>query len=149
MNYLLALVIIVLAGLAIGIRIYNGSKDRDGEKFNLDGFLEQYGVNIQNAIGDAIKVLSVDMANYDSKEEYEKDIIDITVKAIYNNPELYGLNSTLLSMVSIDRATAIVQSVFTNNKVRTFAVLPTRDIRENVGIMDDKVILARGLTVDN
>ena len=41
----------------------------------------------------------------------------------------------------------LVQNVFINQKVKIFAIMPTKELNEHKDIIDDQVILARNIGI--
>lgn len=131
-------IIAVLCIIIIGIRVYKNVKKKGS--ISIDEFMEEYGDQIIGALQDIILVLKVDMKDYETKEEYENEIIHLTIDSLKENSINFGIPEDIVNLIDTDSLTNIIRTVLNNNKPDAFSVLDAKTIEENQKILDSEVV---------
>lgn len=139
-NIIAGLLIILFAGIIVGLQVYKKNKESTGKAMTMDEFLEAYGDNIIHALQSAIAVLSVNMDEFDTQEEYEAAIIKTTIVELKENAKEFGLNPTIINLFDEDTLTAIIMNCFKKNTVKCFEDVSYKTIMAHTAIIDNSVV---------
>lgn len=137
-NIIAGSIIAVLCIIIVGIRVYKIVK-KNGS-ISIDDFMEEYGDQIIGALQDIILVLKVDMKDYESKEEYEDEIIHLTIDSLKENSINFGIPEDIVNLVDTESLANIIRTILNNNKPDAFSVLDAKTIEENQKILDPEVV---------
>lgn len=130
--------IIVAAFLvALGVRIYNYRKHNSNVKID---FINVYGDNIIKLMQDIISILQVNINDFDNTEDYEKEIIRMTIDKLKHNASEYGID--YVNLFSTKVLTEIVYDILNQNLVDVFSVLKYDDIKNSQSIYPIEVVKA-------
>ena len=126
---------ILVIGIAIilGIRLYNFKKHGK----TLKDFIDLYGDKIIEVLKDSIRILTIKPENYDTREEYEKAIIENSLEYIKTNYRLLDIDVGLLGF-TIDNGllTEILYEFLHTNYKEAFSVLSDEIIKKNSNLID-------------
>lgn len=139
-NIIAGLLIILFAGIIVGLQVYKKNKESTGKPMTMDEFLDAYGDNIIHALQSAIAVLSVNMDEFDTQEDYEAAIIRTTITELKENAKEFGLNSTVINLFDEDTLTTIIMNCFKKNTVQCFEDVSYKTIMAHTAIIDNSVV---------
>ena len=137
-NIIAAAVVIVCALGVLALKVYQAKKN--GTEITFDSFLDTYGDDIITILQDTIVIMTVDMSNFESQEEYEKEIIHITVETLKKNCVHFGIPQKVVDLVDTDTLTEWISNIFKSRKPDAFSVLDKETIESNENILDQEVI---------
>lgn len=137
MNFIAIGVIFVFAAVIIGIRLYQNRN----KKITMDEFIDTYGDNIVKALQDAVRVLKIEMDDFNSREEYEKTIINTTILSLKNSASQFGIPDEIINLIDTDSLTSIIANCFNENKLNCIDVLGSKTIESHKDIIDPAVVL--------
>lgn len=132
LNFIAGIIIIVFAGAIIGINLY---KNRD-KVTDIDSFVDTYGDDIITALQNAIKILKINMDQFDSRENYEYAIVNTTLNNLKESAINFGIDQKLVNLIDVDALSEIITSCFNDNKCRCFTVLDNTTIDKYKDIID-------------
>lgn len=138
-NIIAGVLIIVFAATIIALQVYKKNKT-DGKAMTMDEFLDAYSDNIIKALQSTIDILSVNMDQFDTQEDYEAAIIKTTITKLKENAKEFGLNQNVINLFDEDTLTNIIMSCFKKNKVQRFNNLPEKDIMAHTAILDTTIV---------
>lgn len=138
-NIIAGVLIIVFAGAIIALQVYKKNKT-DGKAMTMDEFLDAYSNNIIKALQSTIDILSVNMDQFDTQEDYEAAIIKTTITKLKENAKEFGLNQNVIDLFDEDTLTNIIMSCFKKNKTKCFSDLSEKDIMLHTAILDTAVV---------
>lgn len=139
-NIIATCVILVSIAIIIGIRIYKLRKDN--KTITIETFIDLYGDQIIAALKDVILILQIRVEAFNTKEEYEREIISTTIDKIKENYTEMNIDMSLINLLDTDALTEIVYSVFNGNLINIFSVLAPEDISQKPEIFEDEVVAA-------
>ena len=140
LNLIAGGIVILLCAIILGIKVYQNVKNKNVT--SIDDFIDTYGDNIISILEDAIKILRINMSDFTTKEDYEKAIIETSIKTLKENSIQFGIPENIINLIDTDSLTDIIQNVLNNNKLTVFSVLDFTDIDNNKSILDTDVIEA-------
>lgn len=134
--------ILAIAGL-VALVVYKLRKDNNDEKVTVEDFLGLYQTNLFNVLQDVVSLLSININDFETKEDYERAIISTTIAKLEENCDEFGISSALLKLVDRDVLTNILYDILYTNKVQIFfSTLPERIIKDKPELYDEEVIEA-------
>ena len=132
--------IIAIAGL-IALVVYKMRKDNN--KVTIEDFLDIYRINLFNVIQDVVNLLSINVEEFETKEEYERTIISVTISKLEENCDEFGISSALFKLIDKDVLTNALYDILYTNKVQIFfSTLPEKIIKIKPELYDKEVIEA-------
>lgn len=137
MNFIAVSICVVFFVVIVGIRLY---KNRNTE-INLDDFVDMYGDNIIQALQDAILILMIEMGNFETREEYEKAIINETIVALKKSASRFGIPDSVISLIDTDSLTRIIADCFNSNKFDCLSALNQNVLEIHKNIVDPEVLM--------
>lgn len=126
---------ILVIGIAIilGIRLYKFKKQGK----TLKDFIDLYGDRVIEVLKDSIRILSIKPENYDTKEDYEKAIIENSLEYIKTNYQSLDIDVGLLGFtIDNDLLTDILYEFLHANYKEAFSVLSDEIIKNNSNLID-------------
>ena len=111
--------IIATAGL-IALVVYKLRKENNNEKVTVEDFLGLYHTNLFNVLQDVVSLLSLNIDDFETKEDYERAIISTTIAKLEENCDEFGINSALFKLVDREVLTNILYNILYTNKVQIF-----------------------------
>ena len=139
-NIIATCIVIVSIAIIIGIRIYKLRKDN--KEITIETFIDLYGDQIIAVLKDVILILQINISTFNTKEEYEREIISITIDKIKENYTEMNIDMTFINLLDTDALTEIVYSVFNGNIINVFSVLAPEDISQKPEIYEEEVVAA-------
>ena len=134
--------IIATAGL-IALVVYKLRKENNNEKVTVEDFLGLYHTNLFNVLQDVVSLLSLNIDDFETKEDYERAIISTTITKLEENCDEFGINSALFKLVDREVLTNILYNILYTNKVQIFfSTLPEKIIKSKPELYDNEVIEA-------
>lgn len=138
---IVAVIIITLAVVAIAaLRIF--SMKKNNEDISIENFINMYSNTIINILKDFIKVMQTSIENYETKEEYNKVLVELCVQSIKENSAEFGIDSKLLDLFNTEAIVECVCKILESNKIECFSVLDAADIKNNEKYFDEDVVVA-------
>ena len=139
-NIVAAVILIILVGVVIGVRFYKLRK----EGKTLEDFISMYGNCIIEALKDSIRILTLKIDNYKTKEEYEKAIIDATVVYIKTNYTTLGIDVGFLeNAINNGLLTDIIYNIFNKNYKEAFSDISTEIINTHYDLYDTETLYSK------
>lgn len=141
---IIATIIFILAICGIiALVVYKLRKDNNNEKVTVESFLDLYHTNLFNVLQDVVSLLSINIDDFETKEEYERTIISTTIEKLEENCDEFGISSALLKLVDREVLTNILYDILYTNKVQIFfSTLPEKIIKSKPELYDNEVIEA-------
>lgn len=140
-NVVGAVILVLAIAVILVIRLYTSYKD--GKRFSLNEFIDLYGDEIVKVLKDSIRILSLKIDNYSSKEEYEKAIIETTVEYIKSNYMTLDVDIGILAdIIDSGDIADFVYSVLQKNYKEAFSEL-SKDIIEGHSELYNKKVLEK------
>lgn len=139
-NIIAAGILILLLIIIVGIDIYKIRKNNN--EITFDQFIDLYGDRVIAVLEDVIKVLQVNINDFEDQESYEKAIISLTIKEIKENSTEFGIDTSIINLFDTDVLTEAVYKIFNNNMVEIFSVLGSSKIGENQSLYKKEVVEA-------
>lgn len=139
---LIAVIIFIVAIICI-IAIVAYRMHKNNNIVTVEGFIDIYYNNIFGAIQDVVSLLSIDVDDFETKEEYEKAIISTTVIKLEENCDEFGINSSLFKLVDKDVLTDMLYDILYTNKVQIFfSSITEKTVKIKPELYDAEVIEA-------
>ena len=123
------ILILVLAGVIIGIKMY---RNRKTNPISMDEFIDTYGDQVIAVLQDIIKILKINMNDFETKEEYEEALITATIE--------FGIPVEVVELLDTESLTKIVQKILNQHRVDAFSVLDAEDVDKNKNLLGDEVV---------
>lgn len=137
--------IIFIAAIAgiIALVVYKLRKDNNNEKVTVEDFLGLYHKNLFNVLQDVVSLLSINIDDFETKEDYERTIISTTIAKLEENCDEFGISSALFNLVDREVLTNVLYDILYTNKVQIFfSTLPEKIIKSKPELYDNEVIEA-------
>lgn len=132
--------IIAIAGV-IALVVYKMRKGNN--EVSIESFLDIYYQNLFGVIQDVVSLLSINVEDFETKEEYERVIISTTIVKLEENCEEFGISSALFKLVDKEVLTNVLYDILYTNKVQIFfSTLTEKIIKSKPELYDDEVIEA-------
>lgn len=132
--------IIAIAGV-IALVVYKMRKGNN--EVSIESFLDIYYQNLFGVIQDVVYLLSINVEDFETKEEYERVIISTTIAKLEENCEEFGISSALFKLVDKEVLTNVLYDILYTNKVQIFfSTLTEKIIKSKPELYDDEVIEA-------
>lgn len=131
------ILILVLAGVIIGIKMY---RNRKTNPISMDEFIDTYGDQVIAVLQDIIKILKINMNDFKTKEEYEEALITATINALKENSIEFGIPVEVVELLDTESLTKIVQKILNQHRVDAFSVLDAEDVDKNKNLLSDEVV---------
>ena len=131
LNFIAAIIIIIACAAILGIKIYK-SGDRP---VTIQDFIDTYGDNIINILKDIIDILTVDMGEFETKEDYEEAVIKLAITAIKENSTELGIPSNVVNLFDTDSLASAIRTIFIENKCNIMSILDVKVIKNYVEMM--------------
>ena len=139
---IIATIIVVIAIISIiSIRLYTYSK-KNNKKITLDAFMDIYGEQIIAMLKDVVLILQINIDEFDSKEEYERVIINTTIDTIKDNCSEMDIDSKIINLFDTEALGDAIYKLFNGEKLNIFSVLKPEDIANNTSIYEEEVVIA-------
>ena len=117
-NVFSTLIFFVLMAGIIGLVVYKAKKSNPG--MTIEEFVETYYDNLIDALKDSVKILSVDVSEYQDRESYLKAIISLAIKELDNNCEDFGIDNTLFELFNTEVLTEFLYDILARNNIFIF-----------------------------
>ena len=132
--------IIAIAGV-IALVVYKMRKGNN--EVSIESFLDIYYQNLFCVIQDVVSLLSINVEDFETKEEYERVIISTTIAKLEENCGEFGISSALFKLVDKEVLTNVLYDILYTNKVQIFfSTLTEKIIKSKPELYDDEVIEA-------
>lgn len=137
-----AAIVFILAVIGIiALAIYKRRKN--DESYTVDKFINENYYNLVGALSNVIEILLINMNDYKSKEDYEKDIIRVTINKLEDNCEQFGVDPMLFKLINTEMLTNLLFNILHSERVNLFTnAVPQNVIEDNANLYDDDVIEA-------
>lgn len=137
-------VIIFVAAIAglIALVVYKMRKTTNQE-VTIEGFLDIYYQNLFGVIQDVVSLLSINVEDFETKEEYERTIISTTIAKLEENCDEFGISAALFRLVDRQVLTDVLYDILYTNKVQIFfSSLTEKVVKAKPELYDKEVIEA-------
>lgn len=132
--------IIAIAGV-IALVVYKMRKGNN--EVSIESFLDIYYQNLFGVIQDVVYLLSINVEDFETKEEYERVIISTTIAKLEENCGEFGISSAMFKLVDKEVLTNVLYDILYTNKVQIFfSTLTEKIIKSKPELYDDEVIEA-------
>ena len=129
---------LAIAGI-IAIRIYTMKKNN--EEITIESFMNEYSDNIIAILKDFIKIMQVDINNYETKEEYNEALVGLCVESIKDNSTAFGIDHRIVNLFDTCAIVDCVCKILESNKIECFSVLKSNEIVNNEKYFDEEVVV--------
>lgn len=135
-------VIVFVAAIAgiIALVVYKMRKTTN-QQVTIEGFLDIYYQNLFGVIQDVVSLLSINIENFETKEEYERAIISTTIAKLEENCDEFGISSALFKLVDKKVLTDVLYDILYTNKVQIFFSSLTGKVIETKPELYDKEVI--------
>lgn len=138
---IIAIIVIVLASIGIiAIKIF--SMKKNDKEVTINSFIKEYSSNIIKILQDFIKIMQVDIKNFDSKEKYNEALVKLCVESIKDDSAIFGIDKSIINIFNTDAITECVCKILNAHKAECFSVLDPQVIANNKEYFDDDVVEA-------
>lgn len=130
---------IALVGIAIihGIRLYKYKK----EDKSFGDFVDAYGDQIIEVLKDSIRILMIKPENFESKEDFEKAVIENSLEYIKTNYQALNVDIGFLGeLIDNDMLTEVLYKVLHANYKEAFSILSDEIIKNNSNLIDTSAL---------
>ena len=129
---------LAIAGI-IAISIYTMKKNN--EEITIESFMNEYSDNIIAILKDFIKIMQVDINNYETKEEYNEALVGLCVESIKDNSTAFGIDHRIVNLFDTCAIVDCVCKILESNKIECFSVLKSNEIVNNEKYFDEEVVV--------
>lgn len=147
-NIAATLIFIVLMAGIVGLVVYKMKKTNPDT--TIEEFVEKYYDNLLDVLKDAVRILSVDAANYANRSEYLTAIINLAIEELNNNCEGFGIDTTMFELFNVQQVSQFLSELLERNNIFVFGDTVTEDdANSNPGLYTDvemKAISAKNNT---
>lgn len=138
---IIAIIVIALASIGIiAIKIF--SMKKNNKEVTINSFIKEYSSNIIKILQDFIKIMQVDIKNFDSKEKYNEALVKLCVESIKDDSSIFGIDKSIINIFNTDAITECVYKILNAHKTECFSVLDPQVISNNKEYFDDDVVEA-------
>lgn len=138
---IIAIIVIALASIGIiAIKIF--SMKKNNKEVTINSFIKEYSSNIIKILQDFIKIMQVDIKNFDSKEKYNEALVKLCVESIKDDSSIFGIDKSIINIFNTDAITECVCKILNAHKTECFSVLDPQVISNNKEYFDDDVVEA-------
>lgn len=141
-----AILLIVAVGGIIGVKLYKHCKD--GGEFDFDYFVDEYGDAVISTLKSVISIIRISGYEFESKEQYEKMVVAMTIEEIKNKCEELGLDTSIFDYIDLESLTSLIYDILHKNKISIFSVLNVAYIDENKKLFDEEIAESVAITTD-
>lgn len=135
-NIVATLVFIVLMAGIVGLVVYKMKKTNPDT--TVEEFVEKYYDNLLDVLKDAVRILSVDVANYANRSEYLTAIINLAIEELNNNCEGFGIDTTMFELFNVQQVSQFLSELLERNNIFVFGDTVTEDdANSNPGLYTD------------
>jgi hypothetical protein len=117
-NILATLIFIILMAGVIALVVYK-MKHND-PNMSIETFIETYYDNLIDVLKDSVKLLSVDVSDYQDRESYLKAIISLAIQELDNNCEGFGIDTTIFELFDHEVLTKFLYDILHRNNIFIF-----------------------------
>ena len=143
MTLLNIIVVFILALSCIGILFYKiHLVKKEKKEISIENVIDEYGDDIVKLLQDFIKILIVDINEFESKEEYIKELVRLCVDSIKSNSDLAFDEVRIIKLLDTEVIADIVTRVLMSNKIECFSVLTSKEISINRFLFDNDIVEA-------
>lgn len=135
-NIVATLIFIVLMAGIVGFLVYKMKKTNPDT--TIEEFVEKYYDNLLDVLKDAVRILSVDAANYANRSEYLTAIINLAIEELNNNCEGFGIDTTMFELFNVQQVSKFLSELLERNNIFVFGDTVTEDdANSNPGLYTD------------
>lgn len=124
-NIVATLIFIVLMAGIVGLVVYKMKKTNPDT--TVEEFVEKYYDNLLDVLKDAVRILSVDAANYADRSEYLTAIINLAIEELNNNCEGFGIDTTMFELFNVQQVSQFLSELLERNNIFVFGDTVTED----------------------
>lgn len=124
-NIVATLIFIVLMAGIVGLVVYKMKKTNPDT--TVEEFVEKYYDNLLDVLKDAVRILSIDAANYANRSEYLTDIINLAIEELNNNCEGFGIDTTMFELFNVQQVSQFLSELLERNNIFVFGDTVTED----------------------
>ena len=124
-NIIATLIFIVLMAGIVGLVVYKMKKTNPDT--TIEEFVEKYYDNLLDVLKDAVRILSVDAANYANRSEYLTAIINLAIEELNNNCEGFGIDTTMFELFNVQQVSQFLSELLERNNIFVFGDTVTED----------------------
>ena len=117
-NVIATIIFFVLMVGIIGLVVYKMKKTKPD--ITIEEFIEIYYDNLIDVLKDSVRIISVEPSQYNDREKYLKAIINLTIEALNNNCEEFGIDNTLFKLFNYEQLTDFLYDILTRNNIFIF-----------------------------
>ena len=141
MDTLKIIALAVFVVFIVGYFVVSIINYRKVKKFNLLDYIKLNDTKIIEALKGSARILEAEEGSYSSREEYEKDLISVTIEEIKQNYKNFGLKVIDIPLViKSDYLVDMVYNILHKNYTDVFSVLDVEKMLENSKLYDSNVI---------
>lgn len=135
-NIVATLIFIVLMAGIVGLVVCKMKKANPDT--TIEEFVEKYYDNLLDVLKDAVRILSVDAANYANRSEYLTAIINLAIEELNNNCEGFGIDTTMFELFNVQQVSQFLSELLERNNIFVFGDTVTEDdANSNPGLYTD------------
>ena len=135
-NIAATLIFIVLMAGIVGLVVYKMKKTNPDT--TVEEFVGKYYDNLLDVLKDAVRILSVDAANYANRSEYLTAIINLAIEELNNNCEGFGIDTTMFELFNVQQVSQFLSELLERNNIFVFGDTVTEDdANSNPGLYTD------------
>ena len=124
-NIVATLIFIVLMAGIVALVVYKMKKTNPDT--TVEEFVEKYYDNLLDVLKDAVRILSVDAANYANRSEYLTAIINLAIEELNNNCEGFGIDTTMFELFNVQQVSQFLSELLERNNIFVFGDTVTED----------------------
>ena len=124
-NIVATLIFIVLMAGIVGLVVYKMKKTNPDT--TVEEFVEKYYDNLLDVLKDAVRILSVDIANYANRSEYLTAIINLAIEELNNNCEGFGIDTTMFELFNVQQVSQFLSELLERNNIFVFGDTVTKE----------------------
>ena len=124
-NIVATLIFIVLMAGIVGLVVYKMKKTNPDT--TVEEFVEKYYDNLLDVLKDAVRILSIDAANYANRSEYLTAIINLAIEELNNNCEGFGIDTTMFELFNVQQVSQFLSELLERNNIFVFGDTVTED----------------------
>lgn len=132
--------VVIIAAVVIAIVIKIVKAKQDGEDVNFKKFIDKFGDQIVALMADVVNVLQVNQESFETKEDYEKAIIQLTVEKLEENWKEMGIECYIFDIMDVETITQLIWNIYSANLLKVFAGSSMQKITSKPDIYDTTVV---------
>lgn len=135
-NIVATLIFIALMAGIVGLVVYKMKKTNPDTA--VEEFVETYYDNLLDVLKDAVRILSVDAANYANRSEYLTAIINLAIEELNNNCEGFGIDTTMFELFNVQQVSQFLSELLERNNIFVFGDTVTEEqLNSNPNLYSD------------